>query len=80
MIAAFAVVDHKLINKVIVFTVANIIIRRKLSLIIAKIPKHDNKMISKLITIENNADNSVENKNLFLVLVLIWMNDTNYKF
>jgi hypothetical protein len=71
MIAAFAVVDHKLINKVIVFTVANIIIRRKLSLIIAKIPKHDNKMISKLITIENNADNSVENKNLFLVLVLI---------
>jgi hypothetical protein len=62
MIAAFAVVDHKLINKVIVFTVANIIIRRKLSLIIAKIPKHDNKMISKLITIENNADNSVENK------------------
>jgi hypothetical protein len=37
-------------------------------------------MISKLITIENNADNSVENKNLFLVLVLIWMNDTNYKF
>ncbi len=65
--AALDVDDHKLIMNVMVFIIKNIIIRRKLSLTTAMIPKHDNKMVSKWIVSENNADNSVGKNVLLLV-------------